>query len=119
MLNGDSDSPVYATDPNIKPAKQTWLLHHQDDGTVLLQNKLFGKYIGIATDLKPNVTLVATNSAIKFVMEHTKEDSYKIYAQNGDERLYLYLHPDWNTSPKVALVREEDAKRDWHKEPAV
>ncbi|KAG8705910.1 hypothetical protein FRC09_002698 [Ceratobasidium sp. 395] len=78
MLNGDSDSPVYATDPNIKPAKQTWLLHHQDDGTVLLQNKLFGKYIGIATDLKPNVTLVATNSAIKFVMEHIKDDSYKL-----------------------------------------
>ncbi|KAG8697350.1 hypothetical protein FRC09_007917, partial [Ceratobasidium sp. 395] len=114
MLNGDSDSPVYATDSNIKPAKQTrrdsgdqqnsqWLLHHQDDGAVLLQNKLFGKYIGIATDLKPNVTLVATNSAIKFIMEHAQDDSYKIYAQNGDEKLYLFLHPNWNTSPKVAL----------------
>ncbi|KAG9102362.1 hypothetical protein FS749_004148 [Ceratobasidium sp. UAMH 11750] len=77
MLNGDSDSPVYATTPNSKPAKQIWFLHRQEDGAILLQNELFGKYIGVATYLHPNVTAVATDSAIKFFMESTGKDSYK------------------------------------------
>ncbi|KAG9122985.1 hypothetical protein FRC07_000398 [Ceratobasidium sp. 392] len=77
MLNGDSDGPVYATDENIKPGKQVWLIHPQEDGTVLLQNKMFQKYIGIATELKPNVTLVVTESALKFVMEYTENNVYK------------------------------------------
>ncbi|KAG9099500.1 hypothetical protein FRC06_005214 [Ceratobasidium sp. 370] len=118
MMNGDSDSPVYATTPNAKPAKQVWVLHRQEDGGILLQNELFRKYIGVATALHPNVTVVATDSAIKFIMKPTGKDSYRLYVENGAEKLYLYLAPDWDYSPKAALVREEDAKHDWHMEPA-
>ncbi|KAG9102360.1 hypothetical protein FS749_004146 [Ceratobasidium sp. UAMH 11750] len=56
MLNGDGDSPIYATTPNSKPTKQIWFLYRQEDGAVLLQNEPFRKHIEVATALHPHVT---------------------------------------------------------------
>ncbi|QRV92122.1 ricin-type beta-trefoil lectin domain protein [Ceratobasidium sp. AG-Ba] len=119
MMAGDSDSPVYATSANAKPGKQTWSLHKQQDNTYHLQNQLFHKYIGVAASLHPNVTAVATESPIDFVVESTGRETYKLYVKNDSEKLYLYLAPDWSHSPKVALVREQDAKDNWRIESIV
>ncbi|CAE6353897.1 unnamed protein product [Rhizoctonia solani] len=104
MMHGDPDSPIYVMGPtHSRPGEQRWVFEKQLDDTVLLYNPMYRKYAGVPTGLHPNVTVVVTESgsASKFAMEKVKDESYKIYVYHGTSKLYLYLSPDWDHSPKV------------------
>ncbi|QRW19968.1 hypothetical protein RhiXN_08943 [Rhizoctonia solani] len=112
MMHGDPDSPIYVMGPtHSRPGEQRWVAEKQSDDTVLFYNPMYKKYAGVTTALHPNVTVVVTESsaASRFVMEEITENSYKIYVHNGIIKLYLYLSPDWEHSPKTALVSENES----------
>ncbi|CAE6443032.1 unnamed protein product [Rhizoctonia solani] len=121
MMHGDPDSPIYAMGlTQSRPGEQRWIIEQQPDNMALLYNPMYKEYAGVTTALHPNVSVAVTNSssASKFVMENVDVNSYKIYVYHGANKLYLYLSPGWNHSPKTALVAEdESAGAVWQVQP--
>ncbi|CAE6479174.1 unnamed protein product [Rhizoctonia solani] len=112
MMHGDPDSPIYAMGlTQSRPGEQRWVIEQQSDNMALLYSPMYKKYAGVTTALHPNVSVVVTDSssASKFVMEKVNDNSYKIYVYHGANKLYFYLSPDWNHSPKTALVAEDES----------
>ncbi|CUA77017.1 hypothetical protein RSOLAG22IIIB_06450 [Rhizoctonia solani] len=103
-----------------RPGEQRWIIEQKTGNTVLLYNPMYKKYAGVTTALHPNVSVVVTdlNSASRFVIEYVRYKSYRIYVYHGAEKLYLYLSPEWDHSPKTALVSgDESMDAIWQVQP--